>query len=300
MRVHSNGLEFEVETQGDPTHPAIVLIMGLATQLVHWPPAFCQRLVDAGAFVVRFDNRDIGLSSRISGTPRPHIPKAWLRARLGLKVSSAYHLRDMAMDTLGLLDALELERAHVVGLSMGGMIGQILAAEHPERVRALSLMMTSSGARGLPGPSLKIQKQMISRPKSGHRDDLVAHGIKTWRLIGSPAFPRPEADLRAFLGDAFDRAYYPAGILRQMNAIIASGSRARLLPKITAPTLVLHGEADPLVPVAAGRDLAKRIPGARLHTIPGWGHDLPQPLLDRLADAIIEHDPSLGGLRAAA
>jgi pimeloyl-ACP methyl ester carboxylesterase len=299
MRVRSNGIELEVETFGDPGDPAIVLIMGLATQLVHWPLRFCERLAAAGHYVVRFDNRDVGLSTSISAGGRPSIPKAWLRARLGLRDQPAYTLSDMAEDVRGLLDALDIERAHVVGLSMGGMIAQILAAAHPERLRALTLMMTSSGARGLPGPSLRIQKQMITRPESRAREALIAHSQRTWRLIGSPAYPPPEDELQARLAAAIDRAYTPAGVLRQMHAIIASGSRVKLLPLISTPTLVLHGEADPLVPVAAGRDLARRIPGARLLTLPGWGHDLPTPLLPRLADEILRHDPATS-LQAAA
>lgn len=299
MRVESNGLTLEVETFGNTQDPAVVLIMGLATQLVHWPQAFCQRLADAGHYVVRFDNRDAGLSTQLSAGGRPSIPKAWLRHRLGLRDHPAYTLKDMAEDVIGLMDGLSLHRAHVVGLSMGGMIGQILAAEHPERLRALTLMMTSSGARGLPGPSLRVQKQMITRPESRAREALIANAQRTWRMIGSPAYPAPEAELQTRLAEAIDRAYTPAGVLRQMHAIIASGPRVKLLPRITAPTLVLHGEADPLVPVAAGRDLARRIPGARLMTVPGWGHDLPTALLPKLADAILEHDPA-SALRVAA
>lgn len=292
MRINSNGVELEVETFGDAGDPAIVLIMGLATQLVHWPLGFCEQLADAGHYVIRFDNRDVGLSSQISAAGRPSIPRAWLRARLGLRDQPAYTLTDMAGDVRGLMDALDIERAHLIGLSMGGMIAQILAAEHPERLRALTLMMTSSGARGLPGPSLRIQKQMITRPESRSREALIAHSQRTWRLIGSPAYPPPEAELQARLAASIDRAYTPAGVLRQMHAIIASGPRVKLLPKISAPTLVMHGEADPLVPVAAGRDLAKRIPGARLITFPGWGHDLPSALLPSLAEAILAHDPT--------
>lgn len=299
MRLASNGIELEVETFGDPGDPAIVLIMGLATQLVHWPLRFCEQLAGAGHYVVRFDNRDAGLSSQIRTGGRPNILKAWLRARLGLRDQPAYTLTDMAEDVRGLLDALHIERAHVVGLSMGGMIAQILAAEHPERLRALTLIMTSSGARGLPGPSLRIQKQMITRPESRAREALIAHSQRTWRLIGSPAYPPPEDELQARLAAAIDRAYTPAGVLRQMHAIMASGARTALLPRIRTPTLVLHGEADPLVPVAAGRDLARRIPGARLLTLPGWGHDLPAPLLPRLAEEILRHDP-VASLRAAA
>ncbi len=290
MRVVSNGLQLEVETLGRQQDPAIVLITGLGNQLIHWPLSFCEQLARAGHYVVRFDNRDAGKSSAFRGAGgRPNIAAAWIKQHLGIPQRSAYRLDDMAADTVGLLNALGLQQVHLVGLSMGGMIAQIVAARHPERVSRLSLLMTSSGARGLPGPRLEVQRQMISRPTRTDRDGLIRHSVKTWRMISSPAYPPSEQRLYAQVAQSFDRRFYPAGVLRQMHAIMASGSRRALLKQITAPTLVLHGEADPLVPVACGRDLARTLPNARLVTIPGWAHDLPPPLLPRLAQHLIAH-----------
>lgn len=298
--VEANGLRLAWDSFGNPADPAVLLIMGLSCQLVHWPRSLCQQLADAGLYVVRFDNRDMGASTRLSEAGTPDIVRTYLRSRLGLRVQVPYRLDDLANDTLGLMDALQLQDAHVVGLSMGGMVAQIMAARAPQRVRALTLMMTTSGARGVPGPSLRIRRRMIQRPAGRDRDSLIAHSMATWRVIGSPAYPAPEPELRSMVETAFERGFHAAGSLRQMAAIVASGSRASLLPKIAAPTQVLHGEADPLVPLAAGHDLARRIPGARLITFPGMGHDLPSPLLPTIANRLIAHDPALAPVANAA
>lgn len=288
-QVKANGLQFEYETFGDEKAPPLLLIMGLGGQLVQWPEEFCEALANAGYYVIRYDNRDVGLSSHLGHLGRARLMRAGVLSTLRLPVPSPYRIDDMADDAVGILDALSIRSAHVVGISMGGMIGQVLAARHPERVRSFVSIMSSSGHRNLPGPSLKIQLRMIRRPKLRDREALIRYSMETWRVIGSPAFPTPEDVLRRKVERAFDRANYPQGLGRQTQAILASGSRMKLLPKIQAPTLVIHGDRDPLVPVAAGYNLARHIPGARLEIIEGMGHDLPPQLLPRLQGLILRH-----------
>ncbi|HEX4871453.1 MAG TPA: alpha/beta hydrolase [Nevskiaceae bacterium] len=294
------GIELEYESFGRERDPAVLLVMGLACQLTHWPEPLCQRLAAAGYRVIRFDNRDIGLSTRFGDRGRPSIPRTWLRRQLGLPARAAYTLEDMAGDVLGLMDALGLAQAHVVGASMGGMIAQHLAVRAPQRLASLGLIMTTSGARGLPQAHWKLQLRMIRRPEGRDRDSLIRHSVRTWQLIGSPAYPVPEEELTSRIAGHFDRSYHPAGVLRQLDAILASGSRARLVKQIRTPTLVLHGQSDPLVPVAAAHDLARRIPNARLHLFPGMGHDLPTPLLGPIADQLLGHFDAARARRAAA
>lgn len=298
-KAHSNGIELEYETFGDSRHPAILLIMGLGGQMIHWPEAFCQMLAQAGYYVIRYDNRDVGLSTRISGHGRTRLIRAGIKAIIGLRVRAPYTLDDMAHDALGLLDALKIESAHIVGVSMGGMIGQIIAAKYPARVKTFVCWMSSSGNPRLPGPSLKIRMRMVTRPPKLDRESLIQYSMQTWRLIGSPQYPSEPPALRARIERAFDRAYYPPGLARQTLGIIASGSRVPLLRKISAPTLVIHGQDDALIPVAAAHDLARHIPGARLEIIRGMGHDLPPQLLPKLAQLVLAH-VSQQAYRAAA
>jgi pimeloyl-ACP methyl ester carboxylesterase len=288
-QVRANGINLEYETFGDRGAPPLVLIMGLGGQLLLWPEEFCRALADAGHYVVRFDNRDVGLSTKLEHARRPRLVRAALAARLGLKVKAPYTLDDMAHDTVGLLDALELPRAHIAGVSMGGMIAQIVAARHPRRVDSLTLIMSTSGNPRLPGPRLELQLRLV-RPLPDHdRESLIRHSMQTWRLIGSPQYPPDETTLRAKVERSYDRSSYRKGLARQTLAIIASGSRVPLLKRIEAPTLVIHGQDDPLVPVAAGHDLAHHIPGARLSIIPGMGHDLPPALLPTFTQLIVQH-----------
>ncbi len=299
-QAHANGIQLEYETFGQPSDPAILLIMGLGGQLVLWPEALCRALAQGGYYVIRYDNRDVGLSSKIDSAGKPDLSRASLRYVLRLPLRSGYTLDDMAADALGLLDALNIRKAHVVGLSMGGMIGQILAAQHGERLLSFTAIMTSSGNRGLPQPSLSLRLRLTRRPKSTTREALVQHSINTWKLIGSPGYPTGDAELRAMVERDQARSLYPRGMARQTLAIMASPSRVPLLRRITAPTLVIHGLADPLVPVAAGRELARLIPGARLELIEGMGHDLPAPLLPRIAGSILGHARTVAGVAAAA
>lgn len=286
MQAHCNGISLCYETFGKPEDPAIVLIMGLGAQMILWPETFCRDLAARGFFVIRFDNRDCGLSQRMTHLPVPQIPAAWVKGRLGLPQRPAYGLNDMARDVIGLLDVLGIQRAHVVGVSMGGMIAQILAARHAARVASATLIMTSSGHPRLPGPSWKLQLRMTRGPKDRSREGRIRYGMDTWRAIGSPAYPASEAELRSKVETSFDRGFYPAGMMRQLHAILASGSRARLIAHIRQPVAIVHGEADPLVPVAAAHDLARRLPQASLHLFRGMGHDLPAALLDEVAGII--------------
>ncbi len=286
MRVVANGIGIEVDDQGLPSGEPLLLIMGLGMQLIGWPQELVQMLVSRGFRVIRLDNRDAGLSQGFDHLGVPNLAVEALRHTLHLPVRSAYRVSDMAADALGVLDALGITSAHVCGASMGGMIAQHLAARHPQRVRSLTLMMTTTGSRRLPQPSLRVRGALLSRPDSSSPAALVAHLEKLLGLIGSPAYPPDRERLRQRLDETVRRAFRPAGTARQIAAIAADGDRSALVAQIRARTLVIHGDADPLVPVAAGHDLLKRIPGATADFVPGMGHDLPLQLLERYADHI--------------
>ncbi|MCI0749641.1 MAG: alpha/beta fold hydrolase, partial [Nevskiales bacterium] len=285
----ANGIRLEYETFGNPTRPPLLLIMGLGGQLIHWPDEFCQALARAGHYVIRYDNRDSGLSSRVEYPWKIGLVRASAASWLGLPIRAPYTLDDMADDALGLLDALKLSKVHVVGISMGGMIGQILAARHPERVKTFVSLMSSSGNPRLPGPSFKLRVRLATPPILTDRESAIRYSMETLRLIGSPKYPADEKTLRAKTERSFDRSGFSTGLARQTLAIIASGNRVSRLKQITAPTLIIHGSDDPLIPVAAAYDLARHIPGAQLTVIPGMGHDLPAPLLPQLVDLILSH-----------
>jgi len=287
MQISANGVALEVEDHGSASGEPLVLIMGLGMQLVGWHEGLVARLVGKGFRVIRFDNRDIGLSQRFDHLGVPNLAIDAFRHTVGMAVRSPYTLADLADDTAALIDALGLKRAHVCGASMGGMVAQHLAVRHPQRVSSLTLMMTTSGARSLPQPGWKVQMAMLSRPKSpGDIDSIVDHYARIYRLIGSPAYPPADAWLRDRLALSTRRSHRPAAVARQLVAIAADGDRTPLLARITAPTQVIHGLADPLVPVDAGRDLARRIAGTKIDLIEGMGHDLPEPLWPRFADDI--------------
>jgi proline iminopeptidase len=283
-------LHIEYESLGDPRHPAIVLIMGLGMQLMAWPDAFCNELVARGYRVVRFDNRDCGLSGRAPGKKRTNLLLAMAASALGLPVRTPYALEDMAGDAIGLMDRLGLQQAHIVGASMGGMIAQVLAARFPQRVLSLTSIMSSSGYRKVSKPTKPARKVLLSRPTDPKDpESVIEYMVEMFGVIGSPAYPSSKDELRSRIGRSVHRAYEPAGTARQLLAIIASGDRRKLLRTITAPTLVIHGADDPLVPLAAGRDTAQNIPGASLMVIEGMGHDFPEALMPRLAQAIADH-----------
>ena len=288
MKVLANGLQIEVDLQGPPDGEPLLLIMGLGMPLLGWPDELVAELAGLGFRVIRFDNRDIGLSQGFEHRGVPSLARASLRYLLRLRVQSPYTLPDMAADTLGVLDALGVRSAHVCGASMGGMIAQHLAAKHPERVRSLTLVMTSSGARHLPQPSMAVRQALLKRPASGAVPDVVAHLERLLQIIGSPMYRPDPARLRQRLEQMVRRAWRPDGTARQLLAVAADGDRTPLLGRIRTRTRVLHGQADVLIPVAAAADLQAHIPGALLDLVPGMGHDLPLPLLPRIARAIAD------------
>jgi len=292
MRIKANCIDIEIEDThpGDTTgRPVVLLIMGLGMQLIAWPPAMVQAIADAGFRVVRFDNRDIGLSQHFDHLGSPSLLWEGLKFRLGWRIRPPYSLQDMAADALGVLDALHVAKAHVVGASMGGMIAQRLAVLAPSRVLSLASIMSSSGARGLPEASPAVTRVLLGRPAGKGMQAAVDHAVKLFKAIGSPGFPTAESELREKMTAAAKRSFHPQGVLRQIVAVAADSTRAAALAQVTAPTLVLHGSADPLVPMACGQDTARRIPGARFERIEGMGHDLPPGVVERLLAFLIPH-----------
>ena len=286
MNISANGLQIEVDVQGPPDGEPLLLIMGLGMQLIGWPDELVQMLVAQGFRVIRHDNRDVGLSQGFDHLGVPNVVLAALRQRVGLQVNSPYRVADMAADALGVLDALGVPKAHICGASMGGMIAQHIGANYPDRVKSLTLIMTTSGARALPQAPLSVQRVMLSRPSSIDLAAYTAHMAKVLAAIGSPAYPPEPKRLQHRLQASFTRAYRPAGTARQLMAIVADGDRSPMLKTITAPTRVIHGELDPLVPVPAAHDLVRKISGAQTDIVPGMGHDLPLALLPRIAQGI--------------
>ena len=288
MQLSANGISIEVDDQGSPSSPPILLVMGLGMQLTAWPEELVHMLAARGQRVIRLDNRDAGLSQGFEASGVPNLAWATLRYLLHLPLSAPYALADMAADAFGVLDALGIAKAHVCGASMGGMIAQHMAASRPERVARLTLIMTTSGSRRLPQPSAKVRRALIEPRASGPNDANaeVERLMRLFTLIGSPAYrPDPE-EFRARLRASVQRAWRPSGVARQLVAVAADGDRTPMLARITAPTHIVHGAADPLIPVAAARELHARIAGSTLEIIEGMGHDLPSQLWPRLAAAM--------------
>ncbi|MDP2306410.1 MAG: alpha/beta hydrolase [Pseudomonadota bacterium] len=284
-RANANGLELEYDSFGEG--PAIVLVMGIATQMIFWDVAFCEALAARGFRVIRFDNRDIGLSTRLSDAGIPDLRWMIARAAMGLAVTAPYSLSDMAADVVGLLDALDLERAHIVGMSMGGMIAQHVAIEAPERVASLtSIMSTPGGRRHWIGQPRALSTLLGSRPQS--REEGVEFLVNVLRVLNGPTLPFPEAEVRTRAAEAVARAWHPAGFPRQLAAILASGNRTERLAGVRAPTLIIHGAEDPLIPVSAGVATARAIPNATLRIVPGMGHSLPPVVWPEVLDAMVE------------
>jgi len=277
------GITLCYETFGEPANPTALLIMGLGTQMIAWQEDFCGELAARGLYVVRFDNRDIGRSTHVPGRP-PTVAQLLRRSRRAAR----YTLGDMADDAVGLLSELELAPAHVVGASMGGMIAQTIAARHPEMVRSLVSIMSNTGSIRSGQPALRVYPVLLRRAPR-ERDAFVAHMERVFAAIGSPALPRDPQDIRMIASVSYERDHDPAGPGRQLAAIIAAGDRTPELGRITAPTLVIHGSADPLVAPSGGRATARAIPAARLLSIDGMGHDLPRAAWPQLIDAIAEH-----------
>ena len=287
-QVHVNGIDLEYEIFGASTDPVMLLIMGLGAQLTRWPVPFCEKLVARGYRVIRFDNRDVGLSTKFDSAGVPDLGKIMTARFTGMTVKVPYSLHDMAADCIGLLDAFSIPTAHVVGASMGGMIAQQVAAEYPLRVRSLTSIMSTTGNPALPPPSGAATAVLMSRyPDLEDRAAYVEHGLHALRTIASPGFPFDESATRErILSDAL-RGYSATGFGRQLAAVAVAGDRRDYVRRIKAPTMVIHGESDPLVPVAAGRDTAASIAGAELRVFPGMGHDLPPALYDKIIDAIV-------------
>lgn len=295
MKIRANKIDVEVEDSGQAldadgsARPVVLLIMGLGMQLIAWPPEMVRALVDAGFRVVRFDNRDVGLSQHFDALGAPNLLWVGLKHRLGWRIKPPYSLQQMAADALGVLDALQIGKAHIVGVSMGGMIAQRLALLAPARVLSLTSIMSSSGARGLPNARPEVTRVLLSRPASSSLEAAVEHSLGLFKAIGSPGYFMDEAVLRERVTEATQRSFHPQGIVRQMVAIVADSTRAAALAGVAVPTLVVHGRADPLVPLACGEDTARRIPGATLAAIEGMGHDLPPGVVERLLELLIPH-----------
>ena len=291
MKIRANNIDIEVvDSAPDAPHlPVVLLIMGLGMQLIAWPPGMVRALMNGGYRVIRFDNRDCGLSDKFDAQGMPNLLWQGLKYKLGLAIKPPYSVHDMALDALGVLDALRIDRAHLVGVSMGGMVAQRVALMAPQRVLSLASIMSSSGARGLPAATTAVRRQLMSRPQGKGKQAAIEHSVKLFKAIGSPGFPLDEVFLRERVTLSAERCFHPQGIARQMVAIVADSTRAAELSNIAVPTLVLHGKDDPLVPFACGQDTARRIPGARLVGVDGMGHDLPPGVVEHILKHLVPH-----------
>ena len=282
-----NGVKLHWEATGPQDGEPMLLVMGLGCQLIQWPDVLCDDLAKRGYRVIRFDNRDAGLSETVDRKIRFNLRRDYVRVRLGLRPGAAnYLLHDMAADIVGLMDALGIRRAHLVGVSMGGMISQLVAGTFPDRVASLCSIMSGTNHPWVRQTRMDLLLRLASPPANHQRDIIVARQSETFRLIGSPGYPTSEPDRRAFAGRAFDRAFRPGGTLRQMHAIVATGSFELLLKNVSAPTQIIHGSDDPLMRPICGRRSAAMIPGAKLELIQGMGHDCPKQLMPRWAELI--------------
>jgi pimeloyl-ACP methyl ester carboxylesterase len=279
----SGDLDIYYEEMGDPNDPAVLLIMGLGAQLLLWRKGFCELLVNQGLRVIRYDNRDVGLSSKVEGrhTGAKLLPRL-ARSYLGKRSEAVYTLENMADDAAALLDHLRIEKAHIVGGSMGGMIAQVFAARYQHRTKTLAVIFSSNNQALLPPPGLKQLRAITTRPKDSSREGIIANAVAVNKIIGSPGYPAPPEQVLADASEGYERAYYPAGIARHFSAIMGSGSLLHHDKLITAPTVVIHGRADKLMRPSGGRAIARAIRRARLVMFDGMGHDLPEPLWDEI------------------
>lgn len=292
MQVHANGINIEVEDHGNPEDPAILLVMGYTAQLVYWPMDFVNALVKKGFRVITFDNRDVGLSYKYDGVRAPHPIRQMITKRFFPKRQMApYNLSDMARDAVGVLDALKVDRAHIVGASMGGMIGQLIAADHADRVLSFTPIMSSTNGPGLPGASTEVRTVLMrtARAKAKTPDEALELGLAFSSLIASEEGRGRPDERRAMMKLAQERAFYPPGPKRQMAAIIDTGNLRPVTQRIAVPTLVIHGADDPLIPSACGQDIAEHVKNARFELVEGMGHDLPPSKLPMLAELIGAH-----------
>jgi len=284
-----NGITLHYQDEGYITDPAMILIMGLGSQLTLWPAQLVDNLISEGFRVIRFDNRDIGLSAVVSNGIRADLPNSMLRSRLRLPIKSNYTLYDMVRDTAELLDALHIDKAHVVGASMGGMIAQLFSALYPHRTLSLTSVMSTTNEPGLPLPRWDILLNLGGfGVKKGHdKETAVMRSLQFWKKISSPKFPTPDDEIIKRLQSDYDRSYRPASYLRQSHAIIATGGFKRILSRINSPTQIVHGNNDPLVHKKGGIASAKAIRNAKLELISGMGHDFPKQLIPKLTELIV-------------
>lgn len=285
--VSANGIKLEYEVNGNRNAPAMVLIMGLGNQLTAWPELFYEMLADRGFYVIRFDNRDVGLSTLFTDQKVPNILTLSLLSRIGIKQSVPYGLKDMALDTVALIDALGIDSAHIVGISMGGMIAQIVAAEHKKHVKTLTCIISTSGNPRMPGPTKEVIKKILQKPKNRDKETWIKYYYELFRLIGSP-----EMDAEVLMQkvrERVERSFYPEGTARQYAAIMHNGSRIEQLNQIEAPTLAISGALDPMVPYEGGRDIAANVSNARFELIENLGHDLPDSIIPKVVDLVAAH-----------
>jgi len=285
-QIKANGINLEYVSYGPESAQTVLLIMGLGAQMTRWPLPLVQQFVARGYRVVTFDNRDVGLSHKFDDAGPADIAAVMAARMKGEKPPAAYTLDDMADDAAGLLDALKIAKAHIVGASMGGMIAQVVAARHPEKTLSLTSIMSTTGNPALPPAKPEAMAVLMTRPQSDDFKTMVEHSVKAQLITGSPGYPPDPAMLKRQAIADLNRSTYPVGFTRQMAAIMASGDRREALKTITAPTIVVHGSDDPLVPVEGGRDTAANIAGAELIEIPGMGHDLPAQLYGQVVDAV--------------
>ncbi len=284
-KANANGIQLEYDTFGKSSSKPLLLIMGLAAQMIMWDEEFCERLAAKGHYVIRFDNRDVGLSTKFDKAGLPDVMAAIAASMQGKKIDAPYTINDMADDSVGLLDALGIDKAHICGASMGGMIAQTIAFRHPARVLSLTSIMSSTGARDLPQAKPDVMALLLT-PAPVNREANIEHGVKVWRAISGPGFPFDEEYMRKKMALSYDRCFCPQGVMRQLTAILAHGDRTPSLKSITTPTLVIHGADDPLVPVECGKATAAAVPGAKLLIIKGMGHSLPTEAWPQIVDAI--------------
>lgn len=287
MQVTANGISIEVEDMGPKDGPTILLVNGYTSQLINWPKLLLDGLVDAGFRVVRYDNRDVGHSQKFEGAPDPR--ETFKAVMSGTVPDIPYVMADMAKDGMGVLDALGIDKAHVVGVSMGGMIVQLMAINHADRLHSMTSIMSSTGNPDVPPATEEAQVALNEAAPSDGREDVIVHSTKGRRTYESPAYRKTDAEYEQLIGEAYDRMFYPAGYMRQYCAIVADGNRVERLKSVTVPTLVIHGQDDNLVRVEGGIDTAKSVPGAQLELIDGMGHDLPDGLCPRFIELIVGH-----------
>ncbi|MFX1456342.1 MAG: alpha/beta fold hydrolase [Promethearchaeota archaeon] len=282
-----NNIEIEYDTFGDPSSKPLLLVMGLGGQMIGWVEELCENFAEQGFYVIRFDNRDVGLSTKFDDAGLPNLMEINAAIAKGEKPDVAYTLEDMADDAIGVLDELNVDKAHICGASMGGMIAQVIAYRHPSRVLSLISIMSTTGNPNLKQPSRELMRELF-RPLPTERTACIEESVRRGRLTYG-TFPYNEEQVRTLRTKAFDRCFYPQGIMRQAAAITANGNRKSKLASITAPTLVIHGREDPLIPVEGGIDTAKAIPGAKLLIFDGMGHSFPPEVVPQILEAIANH-----------